>query len=98
MPLISVQELLNAQEKNRAYNLAISGIANVKSGSGHFVRLMVNDAVAKTVKLYDGTDTTGDLFATLDAPGKGIFDVGFGFTNGLTVSAVSASNLTFIYH
>ena len=98
MPLISIQELLNAHENNRVTNLALSGITNIKTGNGYFVKLVVNDASAKTVKLFDGTDASGTPFAILDAPAIGNIDYSLGFTAGLTVSAVSASNLSVIYH
>ena len=64
-----------------------------------FAGLIINDGNAKTVHVYNGTTLADQEIMTLDAPAKGLFtlDVPVLLMKGLTVSCLSASQVTILY-
>ena len=110
MPLISVQEILNAQNdsdvsvpRNEAASyrsITTSAQTTVKSGAGVLVGLATNVALTSAVRLYDNTISGGTTILTIPAATAAgtYFKYGLKFSTGLTVSTgAAADNLTIMY-
>jgi hypothetical protein len=81
-------------------NIAGAASTLVKSGAGlvHAVTINTGGSGSSTVKLYDGTDAFGTLFATIDSktPATSL-EYHANFTVGLFVATVGAPDITVLY-
>lgn len=81
-----------------ALNISSVGITTVKGTKGILHTININDSLAKTIKIYQSSATTGTIIASIDAPTKGnVFVYDIITDTGITISALSASNLTVTY-
>jgi|SRR3990167_1525781 len=110
MPLISIQELLNAaydsdvslpRESAASYqSITTSAQTTIKIGAGVLLGVTLNVALTSAVRLYDNTVSGGATILTLPAAAAAgnNYRYGLKFNTGLTVSTgAAADNITIMY-
>lgn len=109
MPLISVQELLNAQADTAVNvplwaagnynNITTSAQTVVKSSSGVLLGVSWNNTLTSAIRGYDNTVSGGtQLFTVPASTAANSLRYGLKFTNGLVISSgAAADNITIIY-
>lgn len=70
---------------------------NVKTGAGTLHTLVICDGDAQSITLYDSETHGNNQIGYLDAPADGTYTFDCKLSAGLTVSCVSASNITVNY-
>lgn len=110
MPLISVQEILNAQndadvdmprhEAASYSTITTSAQTTVKSGAGVLFGVTFNAANTSAIRAYDNTVSGGTTILTIPASTAAgtNFRYGLKFSTGLTISSGSSdTNITITY-
>ncbi len=110
MPLISVQEILNAQhdtdvdvsrENAASYqSITTSAQTTIKSGAGVLFGITLNTTLVSAVRCYDNTVSGGTTILTIPATAAAGTNYRYGlkFNTGLVVSSgAAADNFTVMY-
>lgn len=110
MPLISVQEILNAQhdsdvdvprDQAASYqSITTSAQTTVKSSAGVLMGITLNTTLVSAVRCYDNTVSGGTTILTLPAGAVAgnNYRYGLKFSTGLVVSSgAAADNFTVMY-